>query len=204
MGIDAQMFAKVKRPITNDEIEAVRYRMVEAFGHALFWQKTDPKNQRRALVQIDEYIQDGPFLYPGPGETFIEVSLATRYYGIDYERGNLPFIIALADYLEIAIPGSEIYYGGDPSGVCAYLFDRAARDELFKHFVKYGHRPYVDSFSSISISRGLKSPICVFCNQKMYLHLYGGSREVEFACHGCDIKLRTMNGGKSCKTVKPY
>lgn len=195
MGVDAQMFVKTRNPLSEKEVRRLAVDLCEAFGADKFaigedWPIYDDSYDkqvgkgRHSLQIIKKYNQDGPTLKPKKGEQFIEVHMWTRYYGPGYERGDLPFIIAVAEWLEIRIPGCEVWYGGDSSGINAELFDKAARSALFEHFVKGGHRAYRGYFGQ---GRGTQ-PLCGFCDYAM--NNYGGGPGVEFyGCDGCGKKV---------------
>src|SRR5690242_12691729 len=174
MGIDAEMFVRTMQPLSEHAVREMAWELAEAFGAERFWIFKRPNYERRALQIIDEWTQDGPTLHPLPGEQFIAVAPATRYYGIGYERGDLPFLIALAEWLEARIPSGSVWYGGDSSGVHAEPFDSGVRRQLFAHFAVHGHRPYDgdprvnDGRRDFIGSREIKQPICAFCEQPMY------------------------------------
>lgn len=110
MGIDAEMFLKVKPPLPEEAVKKISFDMCEAFGNEMFvswapgnYPNGSPRDGRRPLEVIPEYNQDGPTITPEDGEQFIEVHMCTRYYGIGYERGSLPDILAVADWLTLKI-----------------------------------------------------------------------------------------------------
>lgn len=79
------------------------------------------------------YLQDGPDMKAQPGEWFLEVHVWTRYYNEGYERGNIVLICGLCDWVEENIPNSEVWYGGDSSGVLMEPFPRAKRQALLRY-----------------------------------------------------------------------
>jgi len=183
MGIDAIMLLELKSKRTPDEIESVRYQMCEAFGHGHFFQ--DRELNHRAL----EIVDPKPYGIKS-SHAFLEVNLWTRYYGIGYERGNFPFIYTLAIYLERKLSPCNVYYGGDHTYIVE-LFDTSKRDDLMKHFVKVGRRPY---------RRHVIAPICTFCNAHPTLLERGGSYESVY-CPGCGLSEETRDGGISWKVI---
>ena len=190
MGVDAQMLVRTRRVFTPDKVRRLSGHLAAAFGSDSFWIWDDYKNEdstigRHALELIKEYHQDGEPIFPKPGETFIEVHIATRYYGKGYERGDLRLIMGVAEWLEARIPECDIYYGGDSSGICAEPFDAKARRELFSYFAKVGHEPYVGSFSSIFDRQ--QPPHCDFCLRDM-LSTGGGGSKTFYYCSGCGKK----------------
>ena len=155
-------------------------------GHR-YWEEGDPNNDHH-LKGKTLYFQDGPNIEAEPDEQFLEVSVQTRYYGEGYERGDLPFIILLSEWLEYVIPGCEVWYGGDSSGIEAELFDRQARDVLKGHYFDHGHEPYISS-----PYRDYLHPIrprCEFCGGKVMANSGGGpgsgGKPIDFnTCSGC-------------------
>ncbi|MEH6414078.1 hypothetical protein [Pseudomonas sp. CGJS7] len=84
------------------------------------------------------YQQDGPPIDADPGECLLEINLFSRYYDEDYARGDPILIAAVADWLDAQIPGCEVWYGGDSSGVLAAPFGRQRRRQLIEHARVHG------------------------------------------------------------------
>jgi hypothetical protein len=197
VGIDAEMFVRVKGEVSDDYVRRLAWEMGGAFGPDKFW--IDERHDRRALRVVDVHTQDGPDIVPGPGETFVRVSLWCRFYGVGYERGDLPFLIAVAAWLEerFALDKREaaIWYGGDSSGACAEPFGPDEREALFQHFVKHGHRPYLDDRRS--------THLCSFCLEPMREYGWGPFNKVQAICGGCGKEEETTDGGATwTKTEK--
>lgn len=201
MGIDLQILVKNKgKALTKKEVLALSFDLCEAFGHDTFWvnRGEDGFDSRHALEIVEEFTQDGDSILPEKEEQLINVSTIERYYGEDYERGNFPIWYMVAKWLEERIPNSEIYYGGDSSGVLAEKFNKKRREELFNHFVKVGHSPY--RTASSVLGKGLKR-YCDFCEHQM--NQYGfGPNYAAFVCYGCGLKEKTEDGGKTWKKEK--
>ena len=85
----------------------------------------------------------------------IRVHLASPYYDVGHEQGDLPLIIAVAEWLEQNIPQSEIHYCSDFAyNYCLDVptrFGRAERKRLWKHFCRVGHLPY--RFSEVALGQ---------------------------------------------------
>lgn len=196
MGIDAEMFVRTRARITVDQVRDWAYRLGSTFGAESFWIfKREGEPVRHCLQIVDEYTQDGPTLKPEKGETFIRVYPATRYYGEGYERGNLPLLIAVAEWLERNIPHAKVWYGGDSSGVEATAFDAKARRHLMRHFCDQGHEPYERAFDS-DHGDGIAAPLCKCCWKKM--KRYGwGPKYAAFICNGCGENTLTRDGGQT-------
>lgn len=209
MGVDTQMLVRTRTIHTAEQVRRLAVDLCEAFGPDRFWIGEDwplwddeYENQigkgRHALSIVKKYAQDGDDIVPDAGEQFIEAHLATRYYGEGYERGDLPFIIAVAEWLEFRIPDARLFYGGDSSGICAEPFDRASRTTAFRHFATVGHRPYTGGFGRFT--NAARDVMCGFCDYAMH-HCGGGGglglpTSYEFyRCGGCGKQaVRRANG----------
>lgn len=211
MGIDAEMLVRVdgsfSKNITETYVRDLAYQLASAFGHDRFWiarpgEHFGPEG-RHALELVDVWEQDGPDINPEPGEKFIKVNIATRYYGINYERGDLALIIMVAEWLERKIPGVSIWYGGDSSGVVAEPFGHKERMELFEHFVKVGGEPYARAFERDKTG-AVRARSCAFCGgREMIQNMWGGgSKTAGVYCSGCGLRERTDDGGETWRELK--
>ncbi len=204
MGIDAKMYFKTKSKPTKKDILNLAVRLHDCFKDAVSVSRPgkyswNPKGSH-CLEIVNEYIQDGPEIYPEKDETLVQVELVGRYYDSDYERGDITSYISIAKWIEINVPDAEVFYGGDSSGVCAYRFDKECRDGLFKHFASCGHLDYV-GFMGANIGDKDKLRFCDFCETNMVQ--YGFGRDyAAFRCVGCDFKEETRDGGISYQEVK--
>lgn len=199
MGVNAQMLVVTREKQTPAQVRKMAYDICEAFGSDSFWVWEDYENDngttgRHALEIIEHYAQDGPAMQPAKGEQYIQVHPATRYYGKGYERGNLPKLIAIAEWLEHRLPGCAVWYGGDSSGICAEPFGKVERDTLWQHFCTVGHRPYSGAFASF-IDGSLHPPLCGFCDHAM-TSCGGGGVRVYYYCAGCGKKVIRSATGK--------
>lgn len=129
-----------------------------------------------------------------PGMCILEVSLYGRYYGVDYERGDIIAYCSIAEWLEQNIPGCEVWYGGD-----SYLdiFDIPRRDELKAHlYSKHGR----DYFSYGGWGYDITKPQpCSLCPNRTYRGSQYGSgmagKYGAFSCAGCGKNVETRDGG---------
>jgi hypothetical protein len=163
MGVNARMLVRIKGTITSDDARRWSYLACSAFGADRF--RIDHEAKEHVFSIIDEFWQDGPSIFPEPGEMFLSVALAGRYYGYHYERGNLPFYIMIASWIELTVPNATVWYGGDSSGVLARPFDTTYRTELWKYFCRVDHRPYRDDAGWINSPTG--KPTCPLCQVPM-------------------------------------
>lgn len=167
MGIDAEMLVRVRGEVTETDLRRAEHALFELFGSDLH------SYEDRVLRLVDEYEQDGPTLRPGPGETFVRVALSSRYYGVDYERGDFRLIHDLAEALERVFPAGVVWYGGDSSGVVASPFRADEREELRAHWLEVAHRPY-EEFFVMGRSPREWHPDCGRCAHPMLRNGFGG------------------------------
>jgi hypothetical protein len=187
MGIDARMCLRIKGNYSKEETLNLAVETYKRFGNILWI----PKGGDNHCIEIvEEYTQDGDSIFPQAGETILDVSLTGRYYGIGYERGNLPDYIMLAEFLEARIPNVTILYGGDSSGVLAKPFDKETRKELFNHFVKYGHSPYTTYFDHEK-----DGDICDLCKIPLIRNGWGKNYKA-WHCEGCGKAVEERDGIK--------
>jgi hypothetical protein len=52
------------------------------------------------------------------------------------KRGNIELFIKCAEWLERRLPGCLVYYGHDVDDENLRLFDKPARDELLRHYLR--------------------------------------------------------------------
>jgi hypothetical protein len=149
---------------------------------------------RHCITAISEYEQDGPTIKPGPGEYFYEVHLWGRYYGKGYERGDLPSILAVDQWLGLRVPGCRVYYGGDSGGVLAKELTLTYRAELWGHFCKCGHEPYRTNWQCYDIMDS--RPVCPLCKIEMR-RFGGGNTYAAYECRGCGHSIETHDSGKT-------
>ena len=191
MGVDAQMLVRTRQILSPDQVLQLAGDLAEAFGsdHFSIWDDATERagwSSHHALQIITEYEQDGDSIFPEPGEQFLDVNIATRFYGEGYERGNIGLIKNVAEWLEARIPDARIFYGGDSSGICAEPFDREARQKLWEYYCRVGHRPYHEGFSRVF---GADQPVvCSFCKRPMVSY-GGGGAHVFLSCDSCGKRV---------------
>lgn len=198
MGIDARMFVKVRPPKTAAEVRALAVELAAAFGPDRFCIARQVGGGQHAVEIIGHYAQDGPDVLPEPGEQFLECHLCTRYYGPGYERGDLAFIMGVAGWFLHRLPGCEVWYGGDSSGVLAVRLDAAGMTALWTHFAGHRHqaRGWEPDFAT-------ERQRCEFCDEGM--RCCGGGAHgqyVMFRCRGCGLEVETRDGGATWRERK--
>lgn len=192
MGVDACMVLRVPGEMSEEDVRSLAANAYERYPATLqIWRKEGSFPEEHCIVRVSEYTQDGESIYERLGESLLEVRLSGRYYGEGYERGPLPEYISLAEYFERVIPGVDVLYGGDSSGICAEPFDRAAREKLFHYFVEKGHRPYREIFDT-----GKDGEACELCQTRMLRTGWGGDY-ARWTCSGCGTSLEIRDGVRS-------
>ena len=144
MPVSAHLVVRTPVPLTESELGLLRARLLRECPEA---------------VSIGFFGE--PFGCVTPGDEASSVWIPTRdssgcwydlyfvaaYYGPGYERGYLPHFLEVAEWLERAIPGSEIWYGHDGGDDDALtLCDASARARLRAYFDKVGYEPYDSKF----------------------------------------------------------
>ena len=159
MGIDAKIIIrKVSRDYcTQDKIKELNDALIKEFGISPFWRGL--YNEYRALdmtltryrekddpIPGSVYRQDGKSIFADDCECLLQIYTWSRFYGPGYERGDLLHLIALAEWVEKTIPGAEVWYGGDSSGICAKPWPRGIRDEFLRYYNGPHGRDYYKDF----------------------------------------------------------
>jgi hypothetical protein len=195
MGIDAEMFVRTKQNVTPEFLRAATHKLHSIFGSDIDTYVDD------LLEVVSKWKQDGPDIRPRKGETFVRVRLWTRYYGPGYERGNFRLIHDLAEVLETIFPESEVWYGGDSSGVLAEPFHAVARRKMRDHWLKHANAYYRQMGSMMgSGGRGADAPQCRKCQVPMSQYGFGGAYAA-FSCE-CGERSVTRNGVTTVTTKK--
>lgn len=145
------------------------------------------------------YRQDGVDVPAKEGECLLELSLMGRYYGEGYERGDILKYCAIAEWLEANIPGCEVWYGGDSSGVCAEPFTAERRAALRAHLYSDKGRDYFNRSGWGDFKP--RPPSCSLCPGNCYRgaqYGFGGKGDyAAFHCSGCGKSMQTRDAGKT-------
>ncbi len=148
MPTGAILYVQVSNSTTSEDWERWRDAFVASFDLGFDSYLADIGRER--LVEL--LAPDWRFLsYPTlgkysiwdvfPQSIFLEVNLGDSYYGPGYERGYLPGFIEHAEWFEVNIPESRIWYVNDCSQA-AMVFHAAARRILLDYYQKIGDAPY--------------------------------------------------------------
>lgn len=183
MGIDSHMLLRTKHPIADQRVNQLAWELAASFGHQNFY--VTPNNTR-ALYTVPVYYQDGPEIIPEPGETLIRVNVVGRWCDIYSLNSKLFYYAAVAQWLERRVPGCEIWYGGDSSGVLAIPFTPKVRAQCMKHMPRFH-----------LIMRDPPEPdgqtTCEFCS-KNRAKLYLDSKYLIEECLGCQSLYIQIDG----------
>ena len=194
MGIDAEMFIKTRQKLSNKSVRSLSVDLCEAFGSDKFFlQRKEDKHALSISSSINQDSNEVPEIIPNNGETFIEISLWTRYYGDNYERGDVCLILNVANWFKNRLPDCEVWYGGDSSGVEFEQLTEEKINEIWNHFCLVGHKPYERGFGDDNSSLnndGCSNPKCDFCNVKM-LRYGWGPNYAAYRCYGCGLNMKT-------------
>ena len=206
MGIDAEMFVKLGRKITSEEVLEAARSLAEAIGPDHFflakpglYGTNHPGHHALSLEkEIHQDSSEEPTIKPKRGESFIRVHLWTRYYSPGYERGNWPIIASVAEWLQRRFPDGEVWYGGDSSGVEFQQMTPSYLNEVWTHFASYGHSPYQQSFDNGMLDRDgqKRPPPCELCKTHLIRNGWGPSYGAYF-CGSCGLSLVTRDNGKT-------
>lgn len=149
------------------------------------------------------WTQDGDSILAEPGETLLEVSLWSRYYGVGYERGDLLGICAICEWIETNMQPCEVWYGGDSSGVLAEPFPEHKRAELRRHLYSQQGRDYFAYFDERG-SFPVPKP-CGLCvpGENRFNRCGFGPNYVAASCGGCGKTFETRDNGSTWEVRKP-
>lgn len=193
MGVDVRMYAvlPVERHLRAEGVRQVSSALTEGIGAEHFWLYEKSDSHALSLPADDDREYD---LTPEPAEATqrIIVHVASRYYGPGYERGDWPIIAAIAYWLQHRL-GAAVYYGGDSGGALELLTSQLTA-HLWSHFVKHGHRPYVQGFDR----DGALRLGCTFCRVPMARTGRGGMGAHPWAlmsCGSCNKQLESRDNG---------
>ena len=91
----------------------------------------------------EDFHRGGPLLYlpredhdyahvVGEPGFLLDLNIRGPYYGVGYERGNLPRFVGIAEWLEQKLPGCRVFYGEDCSGE-GFPFEEPLRVALLEY-----------------------------------------------------------------------
>ena len=211
MGIDARILLRLPYEPTEDQLRRWSWYVCETFGADKFmvanrlkqtdsdWNYQD--DQPGVFERLTVYQQDGPDVVAPSDGALVLVRVYTRYYGVGYERGDLLFLCALAEWVEQNIQGCEVLYGGDSSGVCVAPWPAEERERLRCHlYSPDSGRAYFSGWESEIVRDDPRPDVseCKLCIPGKRPARYGsGASYAAYHCHGCGLYFKTQDGGAS-------
>jgi len=214
MGIDARILLRLQCTASQADLIEWSAGLCTAIGANKFFFKPELGETAIRLSKdwSDEgqqdgkvYHQDGPSIHAGQGETLLEVSLWSRYYGPGYERGDILSICAIAEWVEVNIPHCQVWYGGDSSGVLVAPFGKAERQEMKQHLYSSKGRDYFKGFGTISANRNPYPAMlpCKICPKDNLLPRSGwGQNYAVYHCAPCGRTFTTHDNGQTWETSR--
>lgn len=204
MGIDARIIIQTTTEVTPEKLRDWSFAIAESLGAERFFIDRKERQAISLTRDYDEQGRDGHIYYQdGPevvsDKTLLEVSVWTRYYGEGYERGDILFICAVAEWAEANIPDCEVWYGGDSSGVLLEPFPAARRQELRNLLYSAKGRDYFKHSWADSKSPRPDLSDCKLCIEDR-LNQYGIGANGSYAaylCPGCGERFITRDGGQT-------
>lgn len=195
MGVNAVVYVAIPKEMTDREILRASYELCEAFGPDKFMLNRKHEYSTRNEHALIRY-NDNAAAYtlkpePNVNHTVLRVRLWSRYYGPGYERGDFPFLYALARYMERKY-FATVYYGGDV-GDSIELWDSDGQEEFLEHFSKFGHSPY-RTYSFQPEEHHFGHPFCEYCQEPMNRFGWGRSY-ASYTCLGCGWQQVTQDSG---------
>lgn len=198
MGIDATMYVKTREPVTREQLVPISYHLLQQWREHLYagptrWHgpfttqaiqalrfvEDDPFAREEGFDAVEELMYDIPVSHRDKVATWIRVALHGRLYDEAYREGEALAYVAIAAWLESAIPGAVVFYGGDDGGGLEVL-DRERRCELLTDYLE--NAPSEEG----------TGPACTLCTYPMHRVGSGENNEGqadarlgEFQCLGC-------------------
>lgn len=172
MGVDAvvRFTPTDQRELSPKDLRQLSWSLGRAFGADRFWFSSGDQ----ASLAVSAVDEPPTRTYPGK----YKVSLWGRYYGPGYERGNLPFLLALFRFLRHR--RFTVYYGGDNG----YALDKVTpkfMQALERHWFTTNDT-WLAKFSSLDGS----TPVCPRCGYCTAQTTWSGLPELQrFTCVGC-------------------
>lgn len=137
MGIDVVLVVSTPEPLSDERIEEIRQKMIAE--QLDVWEYDESGIVYRCFERDSEGYHDHI-------KNACCVKTLMRYYGRGYERGPLPDIIKIAEFLEREIPDGTVYYGGDCEDQIQ-PWPANDRAELLEYYNEVGDEPYRSLFS---------------------------------------------------------
>ena len=130
-------------------LAAVMYVYIEEYQPDSFMAELGVELMRKFDLTSENFHAGGPLVYlpredydlahvVGEPGYLLDVNIRGSYYGVGYERGDLPLFVGIAEWLEQKLPGCRVLYGEDCSGE-GYPFDEPLRAALMEYRRNVGY-----------------------------------------------------------------
>lgn len=127
MATGVLILVKTNCEISEEDLASLRERFIEEMGLCM-----EDFYYQGPLVHISN--KENEFIPLADSHCWLNVNFYRAFYHPEYPRGDIRLYVRTAEWLEKAIPGSEIYYGNDTGGDSIILFDEQKRREFPKPF----------------------------------------------------------------------
>lgn len=185
MGVDAEILIKITKPeswLTEEQIRRASSRLTSVLGATKFFLR--PEEDRHALYLYEKRYRDDSIVMQ-PNEQFIGVNLWSRYYGEGYARGDWKTLCFAMLWMISNLKDSEVWYGGDSSGICAERMTPSRLMEITEFYLTSGNSTYWMNSST--------EMLCEFC-QCGVVNSGDWQGHHFFHCDGCDSKWLVKDG----------
>lgn len=109
MSIAAEMFVRTPDPLTDEQMAALFVRLASA-GTRAFWLEGPEEIPRDRMVRTASPITDDAASDDG---LWWRIPVWGSLHYTNYQRGDLWAFVAVAEWLERNVLGSQVFYGGD-------------------------------------------------------------------------------------------
>ena len=124
-------------------VAAVMYVYIEEYCPDSVIAELAAELMRKFDLNNEDFYRGGPLVYMpredydlahvvGESGFLLNVNILGPYYGVGYERGDLPLFVGIAEWLEQKLRGCRVFYGEDSSGE-GYPFDEPLRAALLEY-----------------------------------------------------------------------
>ena len=201
MGVDAEIRVRVKVTPSDEQLKRWGYELCAAIGAQHFL--IQPTEKDGGAIRHCDF-GDMPSVIPG--ETLLRVAYFGRYYGVNYERGDILTICAIAEWCEANIPGCVVGYGGDGDSITIAPFQVQERDALRRHLYSSRGRDYYGAMSAVVQADGALPypPVdCQICPEGAKPQPCGsGPNWALHVCNGCGRAFERV--GDQWETFRSY
>ena len=124
-------------------LAAVMYAYLEEYCADSLIAELGVELMRQFELTAEDFHAGGPLLYlpfedydlghvVGEPGYLLNMNIRGSYYGVGYERGDLPLFVGTAEWLEQKLLGCRVFYGADTTGDMI-SFDASVREILMAY-----------------------------------------------------------------------